>query len=125
MAAGGLRAATIADRIAADFGVAHRDRMRRETGAAHDWLLRRSNEICGAVLPSTRDLFTAGPGPGDWRSCPLPEQRLSGCVADPTVAVAQRREAAGVLAGFRTLIAEPPELPAPSVRTIGLLMLLP
>jgi hypothetical protein len=71
------------------------------------------------------DLFDTGPNPVDWKADPVPEQRLSAFAADPLTPVLKRREAAEVLARFRTVAASQSPLPPPSVRRIGMLMLIP
>jgi superfamily II DNA or RNA helicase len=125
MKAAALRAATIADGLASTLAVVQRTRTEREIETAKTWLLRRSNELCGPVLQSTGDLFTIEPSAGDWRSCPAPDQRLAGYGADPAVPAARRRDAAEVLARFGSIVADRPKLPAPTVRPLGLLMLVP
>ena len=118
-------AGEVANRIASTFKAEHQDRIARHTAVARLWLERRSNELRGVVVPSTGDLFDLGPSPGDWRSCPAPEQRLSGLAGDPLAAAAQRREAADVLARFRSTIGDQSPLPPASVRMLGMLMLVP
>jgi hypothetical protein len=76
-------------------------------------------------VPNTGDLFDIAPPPSDWRSCQTPEQRLSRYATDPSVATAPRREAADVLARFRSITEHPAPLPAPTVRILGMLMLVP
>jgi hypothetical protein len=123
LASGGVHAAMIADRMGSEFAGQHQGRMRREIAAAEAWLGRRSFELCGAVAPCSGDLFDAGLPDGDWRVCEDPEQRLSGFVADATVAASWRREAADVLARFRSVAAERMPVPSASVRMLGMLML--
>jgi hypothetical protein len=123
LAAAGARAAMIADRVGSEFVSEHRGRMQRETAAAEAWLRRRSTELCGAVAPWSGDLFDAGSPDGDWRVCAEPEQRLSDFVADATVAAARRREAADVLARFRSATAKRMPIPPASARMLGMLML--
>jgi superfamily II DNA or RNA helicase len=119
--AGGPVASAIAGKIAAAFGVSHQDRVARDIAAVRAWLERRSNELCGAAVPWTGDLFD--PPSGDWRSCQDAEQRLAGLIADPSVPGQKRREASEVLARFRSVTAQ--RLPPPSVRMLGMLMLVP
>ncbi len=125
IAAADVHAALIADRIAAAFAREHRDRVARDTGVAEAWLQRRCNELCGIALPVTGDLFDSDPPAGNWHTCPDPQQRLSGFIADPVVPGPQRREAADVLARFRSVTQQRPPLPAPSLRMLGMLMLVP
>jgi superfamily II DNA or RNA helicase len=118
-------ARAISETTASAFAVEYEDRIGRDTAAVHEWLQRRSNELCGVIVPSTRDLFDTEPPPDDWRTCPIPEQRLSGFAADPLMAAPQRRRAATVLAQYRAATAQRPPLPPVSLRVLGLLMLLP
>jgi len=115
----------VAERIGSAFAVEYCDRLDSEIAIGRAWLERRSNELCGALLHWSQDLFDTGPSPDDWRFCPVPEQRLSGYVADPSVAMPQRREAQDTLQRFRAIIACQSALPPRSVRTLGLLMLVP
>jgi hypothetical protein len=70
-------------------------------------------------------LFDPAPEAADWRSGRVAEQRLSGLAGDPSVTAAQRREAADVLARFRSVTGNRPPIPPPSERILGLLMLVP
>jgi hypothetical protein len=119
------KAAAMAEKIAAAFVASHQDRIARDTEAVLVWLQRRSNELCGAIVPWTPDLFDIGPPSDDWRSCPVAEQRLSGFIADPLAAAPKRREAADVLARFQAATAHRSPLPALTFRILGLLMLVP
>ncbi|HET6306091.1 MAG TPA: helicase-related protein [Rhodopila sp.] len=118
-------AMAVANRIVADFARAHADRVARDIAVARDWLRRRADELCGAVRPQPGDLFDIAPSSDDWRVCADPEQRLSGYAADPSVATAQRREAAEAVARFRSLAERQRPLPPLSLHLLGLLMLLP
>ncbi|WP_428489730.1 helicase-related protein [Rhodopila sp.] len=123
LAAANAHAAMIRDRLAADFIAQHQRRIEREDAAANAWLRRQSVELCGAFDPRSGDLFDAGPSDADWRVCADPEQRLSSLVADATIVPARRREAAEVLAGFRSVAGRRTALPSASVRMLGMLML--
>jgi hypothetical protein len=118
-------AASIADRLASTFALEQQERVRRDTTALRAWLERRSTELCGTLQPWVGDLFDTGPAPGDWHSCPVPEQRLSGFMTDSLVAMPQRREAANVLARFQSITANRSPPPLSSVRMLGMLMLIP
>jgi hypothetical protein len=124
-AAAASRAVSVADRIASAFTIVHLDRINRASVAARGWLERRTNELCGSVVPWTGNLFDAEPSTSDWRTCPIPEQRLVRFVADPSLTPSQRREAVDVLARFRIISPDRAALPARSVRVLGLLMLVP
>ena len=124
LAAAEAHAVTMGDRHAAEFAAGHQRRIEREDAAADAWLRRRSVELCGAVDPSGGDLFEAGPPDNDWRCCNDPEQRLTGLVADATVAPTRRRDAADALSGFRSVTARRAPLPSASIRMLGMLMLI-
>ena len=98
LVAAGVRAVEVGERIASVAAAAHQDRLARDDAVVRAWLMRRANELCGPVVARTGDLFLPGPSEGDWRSCEVPEQRLAGFAADPTVPIARRREAADALA---------------------------
>jgi hypothetical protein len=121
----GAAASIIADKIVADFSVAYRDRVARDVAVARDWLGRRADELCGAAVPPTGDLFDTAASFDDWRSCRSAEQRLSGFATDRLVVSSQRRAAADVLGRFRLAVADPSALPPASLRMLGLLMLVP
>jgi len=123
--AAGPAAAGIAQRIASAFAVQHQARIDRDDSAVRTWLDRRSNELCGPVVAWAGDLFDSGQRPEDWRCCRLPEERLSGLVADPAASVSQRHDAARVLDRFRSITLERSPLPPLSVRILGMLMLTP
>ncbi len=123
--AAGATATAIADQIADQLALDHQARIARDIAAARTWLERRTTELCSAPLPWMGDLFDTGPDPDDWRTCAVPEQRLSAFATDPSTPVPKRREAAEVLARFRTVTASQSPLPPPSVRRLGMLMLVP
>jgi superfamily II DNA or RNA helicase len=125
IAAAASKAAAASQKIAFAFNLEHQNRIAHDAGIARRWLERRTTELCGTVVPRTGDLFDTTPPPSDWRSCQTAEQRLSGYATDPSVATAQRREAADVLARFRSVTEHPAPLPAPTVRILGMLMLVP
>jgi hypothetical protein len=123
--AAGVVAAATAVTLAAGFVAAHQQRIERDTVVARAWLERRTLELCGALTPGIDDLFDAAPPVGQWRCCPVADQRLAGFAADPAVPVPQRREALALLSRFRSITAAQPDLPAVTVRALGLLMLCP
>jgi ERCC4-related helicase len=122
VAKAGRRAAEVATRIGSTAAAAHEERLAREAGVRHAWLVRRTNELCGPAGPRTGDLFVLDPPEEDWRCCADPERRLACFAADSSVPVAQRREAADALARSSW---RPPPFPRPTVRTLGMLMLTP
>jgi hypothetical protein len=112
--------------MATDFAALHRARQQQEAAVAAAWMQRRSNDICGPVLPWMGDLFDNAPPSSEWPFCRDPEQRLSGLSADAMVHVPRRREAAGVLSRFRAITAAAAApLPPRSILMLGLLMLTP
>jgi hypothetical protein len=122
LAAAGVRAVEVGERIASVAAASHQDRLAREDAVVRAWLVRRANELCGPVQARTGDLFSPEPTETDWRSCEVPEQRLAEFAADPKVPIARRREAADAL---ERSTAGPPPFPRPAVRTLGMLMLVP
>jgi superfamily II DNA or RNA helicase len=118
-------ASTVGARIASAFVVRHAERLAREAGAVEAWLQRRGNALCGSVVATTGDLFDPSPSPGDWRTIPDPERRLSGLAADPSATATRRREAAEALVRFHAMTKDAAPLPPASVRMLGLLMLVP
>ncbi|HEY4174655.1 MAG TPA: helicase-related protein, partial [Rhodopila sp.] len=118
-------ATTVANRIAAEFTREYQTRTARDITVARTWLECRASELCGAPVPWMGDLFDAGPDPDDWRVGAIAEQRLSAFAVDPSMPSPKRREAAEVLARFRGVTASQCPLPPPSVRSLGLLMLVP
>jgi hypothetical protein len=122
LAAAGVRAVELGERIASVAATAHQDRLAREDAVVRAWLARRANELCGPIEARTGDLFSPGPTETDWRSCDVPAQRMAEFAADPTVPIARRRQAADAL---ERSTAGPPPFPRPAVRTLGMLMLVP
>jgi superfamily II DNA or RNA helicase len=118
-----VRAAAVADDIAADFSGAFQERFHRDVATLDAWLARRADEICGAPMRRTADLFDGGPGEDDWRFAGDPARRLAAFAADASVPVKPRREAADILARLPRLGTEP--LPKPTIRALGWLMLVP
>jgi superfamily II DNA or RNA helicase len=118
-------AVAAANRIAAEFTREYQTGIARDIAVARTWLERRASELCGAPMPWMGDLFDVGPDPGDWRVGAVAEQRLSAFAVDPSMPSPKRREAAEVLARFRGVSATQCPLPPPSVRPLGLLMLVP
>jgi superfamily II DNA or RNA helicase len=120
--AAGSHAAAVAEEIAAAFSVQYATRLQRERATLDAWLAQRANELCGAPVLKPRDLFADEAAPSDWRSPAPPAERLAAFAADASVPVVPRREAAQIL---RSIAADSPPLAKPSVRTLGMLMLVP
>ena len=108
LVAAGVRAVQVGERIASVAAAAHQDRLAREDAVVRAWLMRRANELCGPVQARTGDLFSTGPSETDWRSCEIPEQRMAGFAADPTVPIARRREAADASGAINSATAAVP-----------------
>jgi hypothetical protein len=122
IAAAGLRAAAVSDRIGAAGVAAYQNRLDRDAATVRAWLVGRANELCGPLRPLTRDLFASDPTESDWRRNAAPEQRLAEFATDPSVSAPQRREAAEALARSS---ARPPPFPRCTMRPLGMLMLVP
>jgi superfamily II DNA or RNA helicase len=120
--AAGLAASEIAKKSVCAFTVRHQDRVARDNVVTSAWLGRRTIDLCGAVLPWNGDLFKTEPLSSSGHS---PEQRLSGLIADPSAPPAKRREASDLLARFCSTTRNQSPLPPPSVRMLGMLMLVP
>jgi superfamily II DNA or RNA helicase len=118
----GVRAAAIADEIAAALSVESEARLTRARAALDAWLVQRANELCGPPVAQSFDLFDGDAVARDWRFAAPPAERLAAFAADGSVPAAQRRQAAEILRSTR---AEPPPLAKPAVRSLGLLMLVP
>ena len=117
------QASAVGQRVSEEYAAAQRDRLDREDAVAQAWLERRTDKICGARKAAIGDLFDTMPLPPDWRSSAQPEQRLAGFAADSSQNAASRRDAAEVLAQFRSRLR--PEMSPPLIRGLGLLMLVP
>jgi hypothetical protein len=122
LAAAGVRAVELGERIASVAAAAHQNRLARDDAVVRAWLVRRANELCGPIEARTGDLFSPEPTGTNWKSCEVPEQRMAEFAADPTVPIARRRQAADAL---ERATAGPPPFPRPAVRTLGMLMLVP
>jgi superfamily II DNA or RNA helicase len=118
-------ATAIAERIASSSAAEFQARLAHDSAVARTWLERRTNELCGAASPRIGDLFDTRPEPDDGQTGPVPERRLTAFANDPSTPTQKRREAADVLTRFRTITASQPLLPPPSVRPLGMLMLIP
>jgi len=125
IAAAGPVAVVTADRLAAGFAAAHRQRVVRDAAITQAWLDRRTLDLCGAVVPAVGDLFDAAPAVAPWRSCAVAEQRLAGFAADTSLPIPHRRDAVEVLSRFHAIAADQTALAPVVARTLGLLMLCP
>jgi len=105
--------------IASGFAGAQRDRFDRDRAGIRTWLERRVIELCGVAVPAVGDLFDLAASFGERLT---PEQRLANFAMDFSKSIAQRQDAMDVLARFRSIVPDPPP---PSVRMLGMLMLVP
>jgi hypothetical protein len=121
MATAGPTAALIANKIVAQAVAERQARLDRDAASAKAWLQVISDDTCGPVVPWTPDLFDAAGQPDP---ATTPEQRLALLVADPAAPTTKRHQAADVLARFHAMIA-PQTPPVPTLRMLGLLMLVP
>ena len=106
----------------------HQERTRREVDDLRVWLAKRANDICGAFVPQTGDLFGAVTGGPNWQSLSAPLDRLAAFSADANNSPARRREANSAVELFQrrsTEHAARAALSPPVVRLIGMLMLVP
>jgi hypothetical protein len=113
-------ALTTGHRLAEAFTAAHQARLDRDEIAIRAWLDRRADELCGPRRPVTGDLFAPVPALPDPATA---EQRLDACGTDPAQPAAVRRDAAEALARFQSR--PHPKPSPPSIRNLGLLMLVP
>jgi hypothetical protein len=100
----------------------------READDLRDWLARRADDICGAFVPQTSDLFGAATDGPAWQSLSAPLDRLAAFTADANNSPARRREANSAVELFQRRSAEHAAraaLPPPVLRLIGMLMLVP
>ena len=113
---------------AARISVEYQQRAKREASDLQQWLRGRADDICGAFVPRTGDLFgatTAGP---EQLCLSAPLDRLAGFAADGNNPPARRREANSAVELFQRrgkerdgrALSVPPVL-----RLVGMLMLVP
>jgi hypothetical protein len=110
VAMAGVRAAVVAERLAAEFAAGHRERIARAEAAAVAWLERRTVELLGPRQARTGDLF---------ENTPEPDRDLQ------RLAVAGDAAAAEALLRFQALRPDQTPLPLASVRWLGMLLLCP
>jgi hypothetical protein len=123
------KAASIASaatqRVAARFTADHQGKAEREAGDLEDWLRRRADDICGAFVPQTGDLFGATNVGAGWRLLSAPIERLAAFTSDADNPPARRREANSAVELFRRLTVARAALSPPVLSLIGMLMLVP
>jgi hypothetical protein len=115
-------------RAAAAFTETQHRRMDRESAELHGWIGLRADDICGAPVLRTADLFGHAPDVPAWNSMPAPLDRLAAYAADAANPPVRRREANTVAALFQRR-GEARERRAtllpPRLWPIGMLMLVP
>ena len=121
-------AQSVMQREAASFGRTHLDNVAAEATELDLWLRSRADDLCGRVQPRTGDLFGAVPAVPAWLADVQPLDRLATYAADGANPAARRREAASAAELYHRRTHERAaraDLSAPSLRPIGLLMLVP
>jgi hypothetical protein len=121
-------ATTAMQRVAGDVAAARWGATDREAVELQRWLWLRADDICGAFVLRTPDLFGAVPADPDWQLLGEPLDRLAAFAADGGNPAGRRREADSVVSLFqrrareregRAALSPPVLLPA------GMLMLVP
>ena len=115
-------------RIAAEFMNKQQAHCERDRIALERWLTLRADDICGAQVGRTRDLFGAIPDLPAWKTHAAPSDRLAAFAADADNAPAKRREANSALVLFRRRcddITGALALSAPALHPVGMLLLVP
>ena len=112
-------------RDAARITMDHQRRTERDWNDLQGWLRRRGDEICGAFVPPTGDLFGATEDGPEWRLLSAPIERLAAFTADADNPPARRREANSAVELFRRRNGELAALSPPVLSLIGMLMLVP
>jgi len=111
-----------------DFTAGHQERSAREAADLERWLLRRTEEICGPSRPATLDLFDADRNADDWRTLTEPLDRLAAFAADAGNPPPRRQAANETFRQFHHRAADRADrsiLLPPTVRPLGMLMLIP
>jgi hypothetical protein len=112
-------------RDAVRFTADHQRKAERESGDLQDWLRRRADDICGAFVPQTGDLFGQTKVGPDWGLLSAPLERLAAFTADADISQARRREANSAVELFQRRNVERAALLPPVLSLIGMLMLVP
>jgi superfamily II DNA or RNA helicase len=121
-------ATTAMQRMAAEFGSVRGGAAEREAAELERWLRLRADDICGAFVPRTADLFGAMPPGPDWLSLSAPLDRLAAFAAAGGNPPARRREADSVIELFQRRTRERharSALSPPILLPVGMLMLVP
>ncbi len=125
---GDAAASVVMQRAVALTTTEHQQRTQRETNDQRQWLRGRADDICGAFVPRTGDLFGAVTPGQDWLSLSGPLDRLSAFASDGSNPPTQRREANSAVELFQRRDTErnTNALSSPAtLRLSGMLMLVP
>jgi hypothetical protein len=121
-------AALVMHRVATEFASTQRNSAEREAAELGQWLRLRTDDLCGVPVPRIADLFGAGPVIPAWKSSAAPLERLAAFAADADNPATRRREANSVVALFQRREEARDSraaLSPPSLRPIGMLLLVP
>jgi superfamily II DNA or RNA helicase len=121
-------ASAVMEREAMRVVMDHQRRIEREASDLHEWLCGRADDICGAFVPRTGDLFGAVANGARWQLLSAPLDRLTAFAADDDNVAARRREAARVVELYQRRSMENAAratLSPPVLHSIGMLMLVP
>lgn len=117
------------DKASSAFLQEHRALLNAELADLDAWLRTRADEICGAAVTTTADLFEQDKNLGpDWRRLAEPRARLSGFANDDQQPSRARAEASTVLELYKNRsadIAKRRKTKPFEVTAVGLLMLVP
>jgi hypothetical protein len=121
-------ATEVMQRVAVEFASTQRHAAEREAADLERWLRIRADDVCGAHMPQTADLFGVASDLPAWKSLSAPLDRLAAFAADPDNPPARRREANSAVALFRRRVEERERrlaLSSPRLRPVGMLLLVP
>jgi superfamily II DNA or RNA helicase len=121
-------ALAVMKREAASFAAVHLERIGREATDLDLWLRIRADDVCGTARPAMDDLFGPVPPRPAWQDDAPPLGRLAAYAADGTNPAARRREACSAVELYQRREqdrASRGDLAPPTLRPIGMLMLVP
>jgi hypothetical protein len=121
-------ATSVMQRDAAQFAADNGRQISRGEDELQSWLRDRSDDICGAFVPRTGDLFGAVASGPDWQLLSVPLDRLVAFAADADNTPARRREANSVVELYQRRSQERSSraaLAVPILRQTGMLMMVP
>ncbi len=121
-------AASAMQRMAVELAATRRGEADREAAKLERWLQLRADDICGAFVQRTADLFGAVPVGPDWQLLNEPLDRLAAFAADAGNPSGRRREAGSVVSLFQRRARQREaraEISPPMLLPAGILMLVP